>query len=489
MRMLRIPVVRVALVAFAFLLGKCVVTAVGGMWSAQPLVVHEWGVHQFDWSKGVAVEEPLPEFIYTDRKPGKPVVPPAPRAKDMPPDSGVRDKPILYFHTEGYMNKDVPVGVEVRFAYGHASAWWPQASVYRTPEQTAEAKPVDWKAWRKERQKKRWQRPLPPVPDDERFELVWHKLTLTKEQPARLALAGADLPDDHWVKLARQVDSYYVSNGQQAEKFLFYEGATKETPAIAILPPQMRDANHYVVNVGEFPVYDVFAIYRDKARGVVWSSYLAELPPVPKRAGKVGAWGHHVPQIVCIELPDFDAMAADAPIGDEEFRRRTSKRLIEALTAGRHYTRGWYQGMRDPADPQPAARMHQLRNDEAVALEAIWRSEFFQAEGLTVVYRESPASLDQAMPLHIYTDMFHYVMLSRCGLVLNQNVPYKEARAVAEAVRAYDREKDANSRAAMLALCRKHRFLALGLARFYERSGLMRYWGGKSTLIGKLAKE
>lgn len=441
---------------------------VAEIWYAHPIVVHEWGVNDYDWAKGVAVAQKMPDFIYTDKAPGKPVRTPALRVKDMGPDSGIRLKPILYFHPSAYSNKAVPVAVEVRFAYGNANAWWPQVNVYRTPDQVADAKAVDWDAWHKQLGKGRM-RP-PKIPDDERFELVWHHLTLSKNVPKGLSLSGADLPDDHWVKVARQVGSHYVSNGKQVEKYLFYEGTTKRTPVVTVLPVG-RYKNHYLVNVGDHPIYDVFAVYRDTKRGQIWTRYLAVMPPVPKIPKEDLAWGGHaVQQIVSLPLPDYNMMPAGDPMSEKQYAARTTERLLETLTSGHVF--GGCRGFRDPADHQPPTRIHQLYHDEAVALEAIWHKDFFEAEGLTIIYRESPAYLDEAMPLHIYTDKSHCVVLSRCGLVLNRNVGYRAARAVADAVRSYEQHNaDAKTKAKSLATCRQNRFLALGLVEYYRRQG------------------
>ncbi|MDK1030540.1 MAG: hypothetical protein QGD94_00875 [Planctomycetia bacterium] len=462
---------RTAFLVFVLAVSAVAPEASGGMWSAQPIVVHEWGVSVFDWAKGAAVPETLPAFMYTEKKPGKGLGAPKQRVKDMPPDTGERLKPILYFYPQGYMTKDVKVGVEVRFAYGRANAWWPQVSLYRTPEQTAKAKPVDWEAWRK-KHGNRWRKPLPKLPDDERFELVWHDLTLTKDLPTGKTLVGKKLPEDHWVRRARKVDSwlrprfpYYVSNGKEVERFLFYEGATREMPAITVLPPRREEKECHLVNVGEEPIYDVFVVYRGGGRR--WVKYLAVLPPVPAVKKKTFGWGHDVAQIVSIALPDFANQLLGGALDEAEFDRRTRGKLVEVLTAGEHYAPQFYRGMRDPGDPQPPTKMHHLFLPEAVALEKIWHTEFFESDGLTVVYRESPEYLDEAMPLRIYTDMHHYVMLSRCGLVLNRNLRYDNARAMFDAVRWYANEKSEAKRAANLEKCRGDPFLAVGVARYY----------------------
>ena len=440
------------------------------LWAPKPLVVHEWGVARFDWGTGRAKPAELEPFIYTDKVPDEQLPEPEQRVKDSPGDTGARDKPILYFYTPG----NTTVGVEERFSHGHATAWWPNVHVYRTPEETARAKPVDLEAWRKERLRQRMRNPRKVrVPDDERFELVWHRLQLTKDKPKGQHLQGILLPKEHWVRRAREVDSAFVSNGRELEKFLFYEGRTRERPVLAILPPDHRHPQTcHVVNVGERTVYDVFAIYRKgKTR---WAGYVSRLEPVPERNSLEGPMrhGHAAPQIGALAIPDVsqaEVVQGIGPIDDEAFRRRTRKRMMAALTEGEHYTPLSGGGLRDPAVPQPPCRMHQLYEKEAEALLAIWGEEFFAAEGLTLIYRESPEALDEAMPLNIYTDMWHVVKLSRCGLVLNRNIALDRLKDIRQAVLAAAARKPDQQDDPLPDLLTTNRYHALGLAEFIRR--------------------
>ena len=413
----------------------------GGEWEPLPLVAHEWGVHVFDWQGNTPVAGELPAFMYSAAKLGT-VVPTTQRVRDLPPDSGMRDKPLLYFYTPGEANPGavIPVEVEVRFTAGQVTAWWPQVSTYSTPAQVASA-----------------------TSEDQRFELVWHHLALTATAPT-LPPAGGDLPADHWVTRARQVDSRYVSNGREADKFLFYEGRTTEKPVITLLPPQGRgDAHYHLLNVGAFPIYDVFAIYRDSRRGVVWTQYLAELPPLPSVPARRPR--NDLAPMTALPLPEVAALPENHAPDAATFAALTRARLLDVLTAGEFFTAASGNWLRDPADFQPPTTAAQLFPAEARALEAIWRQDFFAAEGLTVLYREAPAYLDQAMPLRLYTDMYHFIKLSRCGLVLNQHVPITMVNAVNAAVLGSRAELD--KRDEYLRVCRQNRFLALGLARYY----------------------
>ena len=78
---------------------------------------------------------------------------------------------------------------------------------------------------------------------------------------------------------------------------------------------------------------------------------------------------------------------------------------------------------RDPAIPVEAAEGHRLYAAEVDTLLGLWGKRFFERPGTTVVYREDIATLDEAMPLSVYTDMFHFVRLRRAGLALWEAPP------------------------------------------------------------------
>jgi hypothetical protein len=497
--------------------------APGGMWDPLPMTVHEWGVNTFDWDVDHPLVQELPEFLYTDKKPGELIAKPETPVRNLPADSGVRTKPILYFYTPGKFSFENPpqVAAEMRFAFGHANAWWPQVNQYRTAEMTQAAAPPDWNAWKQkalaeyEQRVKgrgsdpdsvsRWNAKLaaykklegpaqvawlanrlrwyaaPEFPVDQRMQLVWDRLTLHASVPEGQSLPGQPLPADHWVKVAREVDAAYVSNGKQTERYLFYEGKTCEQPAIAMLPPgaagptwatwgEAQSSEVAIVNVGDYPIYDVMAIYRDRQRGVLWTGYVPMLPALP-------AERRQVDQVMALRVPDFDRPDNDDNIklNAATFEQRTRGRLLENLTAGYHYDYGGVT-MRDPADPQPPTTMHQLFKKEAVALEKIWHDDFFASEGLTVLYRESPAYLDEAMPLNIYTSMFWYIKLSRCGLVLNRNLPIDKVKEVHRALRHFESAQynptSEQELAVHVKLLKENRLLTMGMAKHLFRNSV-----------------
>lgn len=458
------------------------------MWSAQPIVVHEWGVQEFDWDNGKTVRPVLPNFIYTDLNPGVTVPAPEHRVKDLPPDSGMRRKPVLYFYLADSRLGENAVGVEMRFAYGHANAWYPQVNMFRTPDMTAGAKEPDWDGWRKSQQGRPFRNDAGkavPVPDDPRMELVWSRLVLSKDLPAGPKLQE-DLSSQHWISAARKVQSSYVTNGSETEKFLFYEGATHELPAIAVIPSlgdisdrADGDASH-IVNVGDTPIYNVFAICRRGHSG--WIAYMHVLEPINLPSSNDRGAGTAISTLSIPGSEKFDDSAADY----REWSLTTS-RLVTALTEGD--TISINHGMRDPADPQGPCISSQLFLDEATALESIWHDDFFNSDGLTIVYQQSPVALDRAMPLNIYTDMYRYAKLSRCGLVLNKNVNAANARMVFYAVQSlgYAQPKD---RDRAIKVIQANRFLAEGALAYFLRTG----WQAKdlddvrNTLDGRVGK-
>jgi hypothetical protein len=458
---------RTLLLSASLFFGGVLLTLPGGAasWSAQPLVVHEWGVQVFDWSKPTPTSPPLPDFIHTDAHPGTPVVSTQKRVKDLPPDSGIRFKPVLYFYPPANQLGENLVGVEMRFAYGHANAWYPQASVYRTPGMTANAKEPDWDAWRKANGPRMFADPKKlavPVPDDERMELVWSRLTLSKDVPAGVKLPEVD--KGHWISIARQVQSAYVSNGTEAEKFLFYEGATHERPAVTLIadadgfmsrPSKMT----HIVNVTDLPLYNVFAIYHHDHH--TWIGYATVLEPI-KPASQQGGAGS---TITSLAVPDFAAF--NDWTDDKTIVALTIDRLRATLTEGGGLSIN--HDLRDPADPQGPTQCAELFPDEAQALETIWHDDFFNNDGLTILYRESPAALDRAMPLNLYTDMYHYIKFSRCGLVVNKNIDPAQVMATYFGVAALP--YDSKMPAATLAALKANRFLTEGNIAYFERLG------------------
>lgn len=237
-------------------------------------------------------------------------------------------------------------------------------------------------------------------------QLRWDRLHLTTggpvfertgSTPAAPPLPGEDLPGDHWVKVARQVDAAYVGNGLEAERYLFYEGRTAERPAVTA--ERLEGGSWILTNGSMHPVHNLFL---DDAASLF--AYIALLPPGASMEVRPEPWGKISP----------------------------AERLLECLTARAGDT-GNHRGdasesFRDPAQPQGPTTQAWLHPDEARALLDSWGRDFFEGEGTRLVYREDPAALDEAMPLRIYTDMSHTIDLSRAGLVLVKGIGEGAAR-------------------------------------------------------------
>ena len=145
-----------------------------------------------------------------------------------------------------------------------------------------------------------------------------------------------------------------------------------------------------LVNVSTYPLYDIFVIYRDSKRHLMWTRYLAKLPPVPLRQEESSIGVNVVAQFTSLSLPDFAALPSITSLDEKAFTRQTHEHLLEVLTAGSSYPMASEQhdpanpqsstempGLHDPAIPQPPTQMSVLYPDEAAALEAIWHETFF----------------------------------------------------------------------------------------------------------------
>jgi hypothetical protein len=434
------------------------------MWSAQPIIVHEWGVNTYDWSGKAQKMPTFPDFIYTDQKPGK-MTANKNGVKHLPPDSGIRRKPLLYFYPPA--NSPTKVGVEVRFAFGYANAWYPQVDMYRTPEQVKNAKPpVEMD---KKFQGVRIQGNPNPVPSDERFELVWNELTLNQAPAeAEESKIHDDLPESHWIHDARNVDAAVVSNGTggEAEKFVFYEGINTEGPKVCIL---FENGSYSLVNTGNHTIYDVTCIYRRDS--VRYCMRLDELAPMPQQNLNSGKGAAVIPAMIIPPLLNMkvDALSADDQVkADQEMLKREMNALVTALTKGNSLLPQNVM-MRDPADSQPATTMHTLYRKEAEGLAKIWHKDFFEQEGLTIIYRESPAYLDMAMPLNIYTDMYHYIQLNRCGLVCNNHIPLEKLKEIQQACQSllWSQTPEPND----LKLCQENLLLSKSFLNYLKKQG------------------
>lgn len=86
-------------------------------WCADPLWVHEWGVHVF----GGGEAEEMPSFFH-DVPPSEATVVAHP-VRDLPRDYGERELPVLQFYTAGMWDPPFPAAVELGFSQGESSGF------------------------------------------------------------------------------------------------------------------------------------------------------------------------------------------------------------------------------------------------------------------------------------------------------------------------------------------------------------------------------
>ncbi|MFO0744931.1 MAG: hypothetical protein U1F43_04540 [Myxococcota bacterium] len=212
----------VALVAGSALAGGAAHPA---MWGAWPLWVHEWGVHVFGAGGLPAAAGPWPAFFHSTvggaSTAGAPV-------RDLPVDGGDRALPVLHFYSARQVGAEpIPVGLEVGFAAGAASSWFPQIDLFRS---AAQANGAGARAARDELLKARAARPAAmwgkgptPLPPDPTRQLVWNRLSLNDAAPR--PPSAADAP---WIAAARAIPALWVSGVGETDRFVFYEGQTAE---------------------------------------------------------------------------------------------------------------------------------------------------------------------------------------------------------------------------------------------------------------------
>lgn len=357
-------------------------TAFAESWCASPLVAHEWGVTVLHPKGGAAVGPAAPAWFHTSGS----AVPDGPAVRTLPPDSGERDLPVVHFYAASPWADHVPVGVEVGFTRGEASAWFP-AVTERTPAATANSAAA-YEA-RKAVLAKRPSEPFAveradPGRDPTR-QLHWDRLLLSVEPLAKPQDTGVA-----WVPSARAVpDALWVNGPGESDRFLFYEAETRETSAVVIEPGDSGKPGHYILrNTSDWDVFDVVFVHE----GRVWTA-----PRIP--AGKTAGFLLRDP---------FDPAAVKAWL---EPRWTDTDGLPQT---------NWEECvmMRDPAVPTEKASSHRLLPTELAVLFDAWEGRLLGADGTRLLYREDPAALDAVMPLSIYTDMYHYPVVHRLGVVM-----------------------------------------------------------------------
>ena len=375
-------------------------------WCANPLIVHEWGVHVFNAQGGTrsGVSPILPSYFHHAPTRSQAVGGPV---RDMPADSGTRFLPVLHFYSpRGMGSGPIPFGLEVGVPHGHATHWYPQVDAQRSATQANSAQAADARrallAARSERQPPvfgvgGW----PSVGSDPTRQLIWDHLSLT-DSPLH-SPADEHVP---WVDQVRAFDSaLWVNTLHQSERFVFYEGDTSEQAPIVITrgPSDAPGHRHLILrNQSADEVHDVLFLHQEES-----AQFGFLVPAIP--AGQSAAF-----------------VLEEHPIAELQAMRATWRaRLIDTHEPSPPTEASWNpcEMTRDPAIPVETASGHALYAHEVDAILDAWDARFFGA-GTRIVYRESVSTLDREMPLSLYTDMYHHIVLRRLGLGLIDEVTF-----------------------------------------------------------------
>ena len=378
------------------------------MWCADPLWAHEWGVVVFGSSGATRRAGPsLPSHFH--RPGGARTGSRGTPARDLPIDSGMRELPVLAFYTAGTWSPLVPVGIDVGFRDGEATRWFPDVDAFRT--HTEVSTPGSRAARDRLVQERGAGAASRPVARDPSRQLVWDVLELT-EQPTH-AVTPTTEP---WVRALRDAPRALWANrttttgAGESERFVFYEGQTREQPAIRVTRGPTWSAAHrhlLLENTSAHAVHDVFLVHRDAGH-----TFVLHVPTIPAHA--------HAGYV--LEEHAVEASALRAATRD---RLRTA--LVDPAESAPPTGHSWGGPagcvmQRNPAVPVDRATDHRLYAAEIDVVLDAWGARFFDAQGTTIVYREDVAQLDAAMPLSLYTDMQHHVQLRRLGLALVENL-------------------------------------------------------------------
>ena len=371
-------------------------------WCAWPLQAHEWGVHVYGADGApVASPVPLPDWFHsTTRTAAHPTLAPV---RDLPADSGIRFLPVLHLYAAQAPSAFIPLAVEVGFSAGPASAWFPDVDTLRSAaDANGAAAAAAREALIAARKARAPYHPNPPLASDPTRQLAWDWLVLTAA-PTHPPHADAA----PWLAAARALGALWVNRGPESERFLFYEAQTAEPLPVAL----RRDAGwtadrraYVLTNGGAHPVHDVFVTHAERGKSYVFA------------APTVAAGG-----AVRFVLDDHAVSDRRAASWDRLRAALVDPAQPEPPTTVGHSPDDCKM-MLDPALPYERVDGHRLYRGEVELLLGVWGARFFDQPGTTVLWREDAAALNAAMPLSLYSDMYHYVLLHRAGLALWEHV-------------------------------------------------------------------
>lgn len=366
--------------AFVVTVLSCLIpgAAAAKSWCAYPLYVHEWGVQVFDGPGRYKGPDLLPSWFFGPGKTSaaKARVP----VRELPADNGERDLPVVHFYSPGAGEVDIPVGLEVGFRLGSPTAWYPDVSSLAGAEAP-------------------------------RRQLVWDRLDLT-----RIPTHPATPTDLGWIHAARTLPSLWLANERTSERFVFYEGRTREQVPLELRRgPAIPAASGYthleIHNRGRHDVHDVLFVHRAGHDLFVFS---APKIPAGKSAGFLVEKHRVAPDQQ--DLHTLKALRASltdtvTPTPPTDYRWNTDRCVM----------------MRNPAEATTTTASHRLYSAEVDLVLGVWAERFFGkpgVDGTRILYREDTAYLDEFVPMAVYTDMTHFVVLHRASLSLWENVTW-----------------------------------------------------------------
>jgi hypothetical protein len=359
-------------------------------WCASPLVAHEWGVHLVRADGQAAAGTPLPSWFHHDTGSGPARGVPV---WDLPPDSGIRDLPVVQFYAP---SRPVPLGLEVGFADDSASSWWPQVDRFVPAVLAGSPTAMRGRETLLEARARRTPHGTnPPLGPDPTKQLGWDALTLS-DRPA----TPPNPAEQPWVDALRNVpNALWVDAPGESDRFLFYEASTRDAPDLVLTRGDTwtpTRAHHVLHNRSDWTVHDVVVL----ANGRAWTA-----PAIPAGASA--------------------GFLLDQPLDRAGVVAWLRQRWTDP--AGPPLQHRWDVDdcvmMRDPAIPVDRATGYRLYGPEVDVLLDVWAERLLaDGPGVRIVYREDPAALDARMPLAVYTDMMHFVQLSRLGVVAVEGV-------------------------------------------------------------------
>jgi hypothetical protein len=192
--------------------------ATADQWCARPIEAHEWGVTVLRPEGGALTSTDLPEWFSRSGVQPTGAVP----VRSLPADNGIRALPVVQFFGVG--GGPAPVGVEVGFAEGTASAWFPAVDRLSLV--------------------------------DPQRQLVWDALALTGEP-----VTAPHPTEVAWINALRADPSAaWVNRGPESDRFLFYEAATHERSAVVVTAGESGEI--VVHNRSPWPVHDLAVVTR-----------------------------------------------------------------------------------------------------------------------------------------------------------------------------------------------------------------------------------